>query len=95
MTRTTYVFRLFVAGHEHNSELARTNLARLCETHLNRRHRIDVVDVLKDAATALKFRVLVTPTLILVRPRPEVTVLGNLNDTRAVLAALGLIGGGR
>jgi len=95
VTRTTYVFRLFLAGHERNSELARTNLARLCETHLNGRHRIEIVDVLQNTALALKWRVLVTPTLILVRPRPEVTVLGNLKDTRAVLAALGLIGGRR
>jgi len=84
-----------VAGREHNSALARTNLAQLCEKHLKGRHRIDIVDVLKNTAIALEFRVLVTPTLMLVRPRPEVTVLGNLNDTREVLAALRLIGGER
>ena len=88
----TYVFRLFVAGNESNSTQARKNLARLCEEHLKGRYEIEIVDVLKDAATALKNNVLVTPTLILIKPHPKVTVFGNLSDTRQVLAALRLIG---
>jgi len=39
--------------------------------------------------------VLVTPTLILIKPPPKVTVLGNLSDTRQVFGALRLIGNGR
>jgi len=88
----TYVFRLFVAGNESNSTRAGGNLARLCEEHLNGRYQIETVDVLKDAAAAHKNNVLVTPTLVLLKPRPKVTLLGNLNDTRQVLAALRLTG---
>jgi hypothetical protein len=36
-----------------------------------------------------------TPTLILIKPPPKVTVVGNLSDNRQVLAALGLTGHGR
>lgn len=90
--REPYVFRLFVAGHESNSTLARANLVRLCEEHLKGRFKIETVDVLQDAATAYRDNVLLTPTLILVKPRPKVTVLGNLSETRQVLAALRLIG---
>ena len=88
----TYVFRLFVAGNESNSAQARRNLARLCEDHLKGRYQIETVDVLQDAATAHKNNVLVTPMLILIKPHPKVTVLGNLSDTGQVLAALRLIG---
>ena len=91
----TYVFRLFVAGNDSNSTQARENLARLCEEHLKGRHEIKPVDVLKDAAVAHKNSVLVTPTLILIKPPPKVTVLGNLSDTRQVFGALRLIGNGR
>jgi circadian clock protein KaiB len=89
-TRKTHVFRLFVAGSESNSLQARENLARLCEEHITGRYTIDTVDVLKDAATAYRNHVLVTPTLILIKPLPTVTVFGNLNDTQQVLAALRL-----
>ena len=84
----TYAFRLFVAGNEPNSTAARQNLDRLCKTHLERRHRIEIVDVFKSATAALKHHVLVTPTLMLIEPRPGVTLLGSLSDTRQVLAAL-------
>jgi circadian clock protein KaiB len=90
-----YVFRLFVAGDEPNSSQARANLARICEEHIKGRYKIDAVDVLKNAAAAHKNKVLVTPTLILIKPLPKVTVLGNLNDTRQVFAALRLLGDGR
>lgn len=91
----TYVFRLFVVGNESNSTQARENLAQLCEEHLKGRYQIETVDVLKNAATAHENNVLVTPTLILLKPIPKVTVFGNLSDTRQVLAALRLIGGER
>jgi circadian clock protein KaiB len=90
--RETYAFRLFVAGSESNSLQARGNLIRLCEEHLRGRYKIDAVDILKNVAAAHKNNVLVTPTLILIKPLPKVTVLGNLNDTKQVLAALRLTG---
>jgi circadian clock protein KaiB len=71
---------------------ARQNLAQLCEKHLKGRHRIEIVDVFKSATVALTHRVLVTPTLIVIEPRMGVTLLGNLSDTRQVLAALRLNG---
>ncbi len=91
----SYVFRLFVASSESTPPQASGNLARLCEEHLQGRYQIETVDVLKDAAAAHKNNVLVTPTLILIKPLPKVTVLGNLSETRQVLAALRLMGNGR
>ena len=52
--------------------------------------RIEIVDVMTDAATAHRNGVLVTPTLLLIEPRPRVTLLGSLNDEGQVLAALRL-----
>jgi circadian clock protein KaiB len=91
----THIFRLFVAGNESNSSQAKENLARLCEEHLKGRCKIETVNVLRDAATAYKHHVLLTPTLILIKPPPKVTVVGNLSDNRQVLAVLGLTGNGR
>jgi circadian clock protein KaiB len=88
----TYAFRLFVAGSEPNSMAARHNLTQLCEKYLQGRHRIDIVDVFESAAAALKHRVLVTPTLIVLKPKLGVTLLGNLSKTSEVLATLRLNG---
>lgn len=88
-----YVLRLFVAGDEMNSTMAKTNLQQLCETHLRGRYEIQIVDVFEDFKTALECGVLVTPTLLLVAPPPPVTILGNLSDTPKVLLGLRLMGG--
>jgi circadian clock protein KaiB len=86
----TYIFRLFVAGNEPNSSQARGNLARLCEERIKGLYKIETVDVLQDPTAAHENKVLVTPTLILIKPQPKVTVLGNLSDTKQVIAALRL-----
>lgn len=88
----TYVFQLFVAGDEPNSALAHGNLVRLCDAHLPGRFEIHTVDVLKNAEAAYKHNVIVTPTLILIRPLPRVTLFGTLRDPGQVLAALRLTG---
>lgn len=87
-----YVFRLFVAGNESNSLQAASNLMRLCDQYLPGRHTIHTVDVMTHGEIAYKNNVLVTPTLVLVKPLPTVRVIGNLRDTAQVLAALRLIG---
>jgi circadian clock protein KaiB len=83
-------FRLFIVGHGANSRLARSNLRRLCHEHLQGRCTIEIVDVVKDFAAAVKDNILITPTLILVSPLPRVTILGNLSDRSKVLLALRL-----
>ena len=50
------------------------------------------MDVLKNADAAYRHNVIVTPTLILLKPLPKVTVFGNLRDPAHVLAALRLTG---
>lgn len=89
----TYRFRLFVAGDEPNSKMARENLLRLCEQHLHGNHRVEVVDVLENFQAALDNNILITPTLLVTSPPPPVMVVGTLSDTEKVLAALRLNGG--
>ena len=84
-----YAFRLFVAGNESNSTQARGNLTQLCEEYLKGRYQIEIVDVLKDPAIALKHSILLTPILIMLKPRLGVSVLGNLAIRRKSLPRSG------
>ena len=90
--RGHYLLRLFMAGNGENSQKALANLRCLCHQHLNGRCTIETVDVVKDFEVAVRNNILVTPALVLVAPRPQVTVLGNLSDLPKVLAALRLPG---
>jgi circadian clock protein KaiB len=91
----TYVLRLFVAGERAQSLEARKNIEQICEGHLQGRCELTVFDVCKDFMAAQDHGVLLTPTLLLLSPLPRVTIVGSLNDTRKVLAALRLGGANR
>lgn len=87
----TYRMRLFVAGKEPNSAIAREALNRICSTYLNHDCQVEVIDVLEDFQPALEERVLVTPALVITEPGPRTVVFGNLADTSKVLAALKVV----
>jgi circadian clock protein KaiB len=90
--RGHYLLRQFIAGDGPNSRQALLNLRRLCQEYLDGRHTIEMVDVAKDFQAAIRDNILVTPALILVTPRPRVTILGTLGDLQKVLVALRLAG---
>ena len=59
-----FKFRLYIAGGTENSGQALANLTALCDTHLQDRHEIEVVDVLRDPRRALADSVFMTPALV-------------------------------
>lgn len=86
----TYLLKLYTAGAELHSQLARENLRSICDQYLKDRCRVDEVDVLTDFASALKNRVFATPALVLEKPEPRVMIVGTLGDRDKVLTALRL-----
>jgi circadian clock protein KaiB len=83
-----YHLRLFVAGEEPNSVIAKASLDEICSTYLKHDCRVEIIDVLEDFQPALEERVLITPALVIVEPQPRAVVFGNLTDTKKVLSAL-------
>jgi circadian clock protein KaiB len=86
------IFRmvLFVAGEESNSQAARKNLHSFCDRYLSGRAEVEIIDVLVDYRKALEWRVLITPALVVLHPLPGARILGTLEDTARILAALQL-----
>ena len=92
---TVVVMRLYVAGTAPNSIKAIANLEAICGRYLKDGYKLEIVDVCEHPRRALADGVLVTPSLNKVSPEPASNVIGNLSDTRSVLAALGLPAGKR
>jgi circadian clock protein KaiB len=90
MTAACYRFRLYVAGVTPNSTQARVNLGALCRKHLAGQYKIEIVDVHRNPARALLDGIYMTPALLKLSPSPVCMIVGTLNDTQAVLNALGL-----
>ncbi len=88
--RDEWILRLYVAGQTKNSLTAFENLKKICETHLQGRYRIEVIDLLKNPQLARDHQIIAVPTLIRKLPEPVKKIIGNLSDTERVLVGLDL-----
>ena len=80
--------RLYVAGNAPNSVRAIANARRICDEHFATGHRLEIVDLLEFPLRALADDIVVTPTLLKLRPLPALRVIGDLSDTNQVFLAL-------
>lgn len=80
--------RLYIAGHAANSEHALSNLTALCNEHFPSAHDLEVVDVLDHPQRAMADGVIVTPTLLKLRPAPVQRIVGGLSDASQLLRIL-------
>ena len=81
---------LIVSGASDLSARAIANAEQLCETHLNGRYHLSVVDLHEAPASVLSGQVLAAPTLVKTRPLPIRKFVGDLSRSDNVLAALGI-----
>ncbi len=88
--KNDFVFKLFVAGDEPHSTQAKANMKTLCETYLNGRYQMDIIDVFTYFDLAIENNIFLSPALIKESPGPKTVIFGNLSDTEEVVKALGL-----
>ncbi len=89
-TRAEWELRLYVAGQTPNSVAAFQNLKRICETHLEGKYRIEVVDLLENPMLAKGDQIVAVPSLVRKLPAPVKKILGNLSNEDRVLVGLDL-----
>ncbi len=82
--------RLYVTDQTSKSLTAFANLKEICETHLQGRYRIRVIDLLTHPQLAKGDQILAIPTVVRRLPNPVRTIIGNLSDTERVLVGLDL-----
>jgi len=85
-----YVLRLYVAGQTPKSVLAIANLKEICDTHLQGRYEVEIIDLLENPQLAQGDQILALPTLVRRLPKPIKRVIGDLSNTERVLVGLDL-----
>jgi circadian clock protein KaiB len=85
-----YIFQIYITGNTPRSELALSNLQRMCEKYLPGNWEITVIDVLEQPNLAEQAKILATPTLLKVSPPPVRKIIGDLSDLERVMVGLGL-----
>lgn len=86
----TYHFRLFVAGNEPNSALAKTILEEVCRTYLLHNSHLEIIDVFENYNEALNQRIMGVPTLVVSSPRLNTKIVGSLSSVKELVKMLGL-----
>jgi circadian clock protein KaiB len=85
-----YLLKLFVTGRTTRSERAVANLRRLCDRELPGRYELMIIDILERPHLAEEERIMATPTLVRVMPRPVRRVVGDLSDEAQARTGLDL-----
>ena len=83
-----YSLRLYVAGQTPKSITAVANLKKICDEHLPGRYQIEIIDLMKDPALAMRHQIVAIPTLIRQLPEPLKRIIGDLSNTERVLVGL-------
>ena len=82
------VLKLYVCGAGPRAASAMANLRHVCEHDLGGDCSLEVIDVLEQPARAEEARVLATPTLIKLLPKPLRRIIGDLSDKEKLLVGL-------
>jgi circadian clock protein KaiB len=82
--------RLYIAGDSPKSKTALANLQRLCESYLDGKYHIEVVDLKIRPELAKADQILALPTLIRKIPEPMKRVIGDLSNSERALVGLDL-----
>ena len=82
--------RLYIAGKTARAVTALANLQRICETHLQGRYTLEVIDLLENPRLAREDQIVAIPTLVRKLPPPMRKIIGNLSDELPVLVGLQL-----
>lgn len=80
--------RLYVAGKTAKSIMALNNLKRYCETHLQGKYVIEIIDLLVHPQLAEGDQILAIPTLVKKVPEPIRKIIGDLSNEEKVLVGL-------
>jgi circadian clock protein KaiB len=82
--------RLYIAGDSPKSKTALANLQRLCESHLDGKYHIEVVDLKSRPDLAKADQILALPTIIRKIPEPMKRIIGDLSNAERALIGLDL-----
>ncbi len=85
-----YKLRMYVTGASPNSVKAINNIKTICEKHLSGIYDLEIIDIYQEPLMAQKEQVIALPMLVKSAPLPIKRLIGDMSDTKKVLAALGI-----
>ncbi len=85
-----YVFQLFIVGSSNVSINAIKNFKSICETNLNNKYNLEIIDINEQPQMAITENIITLPLLIKRFPLPEEKMFGDFSNTQKVLEFLNI-----
>jgi len=85
-----YVLNLYVAGVTPRSSGAIRSITDRCETHLQGRYALEIIDIYQQPALAAGEQIIAAPTLIKKLPLPLRRLIGDMANQDKILVGLDL-----
>jgi circadian clock protein KaiB len=85
-----YVLRLYVAGTTSKSIRAVANIKEICESSLENRYDLEVIDIYQQPVLMKGEQIIAAPTLVKQLPLPLRKFIGDMSDTERILVGLDL-----
>lgn len=85
-----FVLRLYIASLTPRSVSAIQSVKAICETHLEGRYELEVIDIYEQPSLARVEQIVAAPTLIRKLPLPLRRLIGDMADQSRVLVGLDL-----
>jgi circadian clock protein KaiB len=82
--------RLYISGSTPNSARALVSIRGICETHLQGRYELEVIDILLQPGRVAEDQIIATPTLVRRSPLPMRRFIGDMSQRERILRGLGL-----
>lgn len=88
MNRTIYILELYVSGKTFVSERAIESVTSLCESELEGRYSLKIIDLYEDPERAIAENIIAVPTLYRKSPSPSRQIIGDLQNRERVMRGL-------
>jgi circadian clock protein KaiB len=88
--KRNYVLRLYIAGSTPRSTRAVMNIKEICETSLNSRYDLKVIDIYQQPKLTKGQQIIAAPTLVKELPPPLRKFIGDMSNTDKILIGLDL-----
>jgi len=88
--KSEYVLRLYITGTTPRSANAIRNVRKICESHLQGRYDLEVIDISQRPELAEGEQIIAAPTLIKKLPLPLQRFFGDMSHTKNILIGLDL-----
>jgi circadian clock protein KaiB len=85
-----YRLRYYITGRSQSSQVSIEHLKKILDKKIGKYYHLKVIDILKNPVIAEKKKIVVTPLLERILPKPIRRIVGDLSDKDKVIVGLDL-----